>query len=351
MRYPEFLRKGGAIGFVAPSFGCNIEPYRTTFAHALEKFEAEGYTCKLGPNCYEGKGIGISNTPEACGEEINEWYCSSENDILISCGGGEMMCEDLEFIDFERIRAARPKWYMGYSDNTNMTFLLPTLCDVAAVYGPCAPAFGMEPWHPAIEDAFSLLCGEKLKMTGYALWEKESLKSEENPLAAYHVTEKRELKAFLPDGKGSMVPCDDELIRMEGRLLGGCIDCLVTLLGTRFDQVQQFNERYSGDGIIWFLESCDLNVFGIRRAVWQMKHAGWFEHVKGFLIGRPYCFGQEMMGLDQYHAVTDLLGSFGVPVICDVDLGHLPPMMPLICGAGAEVSVWNNEISVEMSSR
>ena len=35
MRYPKFLEKGGTIGFVAPSFGCNIEPYRTAFGHAL----------------------------------------------------------------------------------------------------------------------------------------------------------------------------------------------------------------------------------------------------------------------------------------------------------------------------
>ena len=29
MKYPEFLEKNGTIGFVAPSFGCSIEPYRT----------------------------------------------------------------------------------------------------------------------------------------------------------------------------------------------------------------------------------------------------------------------------------------------------------------------------------
>ena len=29
-----------------------------------------------------------------------------------------------------------------------------------------------------------------------------------------------------------------------------------------------------------FFESCDLNVFSIRRAMWQMDNAGWFENVK-----------------------------------------------------------------------
>lgn len=70
-----------------------------------------------------------------------------------------------------------------------MTFLLTTLCDVASIYGPCAAAFGMEPWHPAIQDAFDVLTGEKLTIEGYDLYEKEGLKDEENPLVPYNVTE------------------------------------------------------------------------------------------------------------------------------------------------------------------
>ena len=43
MKYPGFLKEGGTIGFVAPSFGCNIEPYRTAFSHAQDKFKESGY--------------------------------------------------------------------------------------------------------------------------------------------------------------------------------------------------------------------------------------------------------------------------------------------------------------------
>lgn len=93
MRFPEFLKKNGTIGFVAPSFGCNIEPYKTSFNHALEKFHDMGYQTMLGPNCFEGSGIGISNTPEKCAAELNKMYLSDEADALISCGGGELMCE------------------------------------------------------------------------------------------------------------------------------------------------------------------------------------------------------------------------------------------------------------------
>ena len=93
MRYPKFLPVNGTIGFVAPSFGCSIEPYHTAFLNAQKKFTGLGHRLELGPNCYASEGIGISSTPEACGAELTEYYCSDKNDILISCGGGELMRE------------------------------------------------------------------------------------------------------------------------------------------------------------------------------------------------------------------------------------------------------------------
>ena len=55
-----------------------------------------------------------------------------------------------------------------------------------------------------------------------------------------------------------------------------------------------------------------------------------------------------MMGLDQYHAVTDLLAGYQVPVIMDADIGHIPPMMPLVCGSMAEVCVKGNDVTIDM---
>lgn len=335
MRIPNFLKHGDFIGFVAPSFGCNIEPYATAFKNAGKKFSEQGFLLDIGPNCYKGEGIGISNTPEKCAEEINTYFAKEDIKALISCGGGELMCEILDGVDFEKLKFTEPKWFMGYSDNTNLTFLLTTLADMASVYGPCAPAFGMEPWHPALQDALELLMGKKSEVTGYPLWEKESVKDEEHPLEPYHVTEEKRIVSF-PEGEHEM----------EGRLLGGCLDCLGTLVGTKFDRVEAFAERYKKDGIIWYMEACDLNPMGIRRTLWQLSKAGWFRNVTGFLIGRPLHFGEEMFGLDQYRAVTDVLSGYQVPVIMDLDIGHLPPMMPMVNGAYAKVHTFGNEIQI-----
>ena len=321
MLYPRFLQPQDAIGFPAPSFGAATEPYFSAFSHALEKFQALGFGTLPGPNARKNAGIGISDTPPSCGAELTEMYCSPDTSALISVGGGELMCEILDYVDFDRIRAAAPKWYMGYSDNTNFTFLLPTLCDTAAIYGPCAGTFGMEPWHESVTDALDLLTGRNLVSHGYPFWESVKLRDESSPLAPYNPTEPTILKYHNFAEKA-----------VSGRFIGGCTDCLVNLVGTVYDRVSDFTERYREDGIIWFLESCDLSVYDIRRAMWHMKHAGWFQNVRAFLIGRPLVMGQELLGLDQYAAVLDIVGDLGVPVILDADIGHLPPMMPLISG-------------------
>ncbi len=325
MRYPACLQPNGTIGTAAPSFGAGIEPYQSMVKNAFKKFREAGYRLDPGKNTFRSDGIGISAPPAETGEELTRQYLSDKNDVLIAVGGGELMCETLDHVDFDALKEAAPKWYCGYSDNTNFTFLSATLLDTAAIYGPCLSDFGMEPWHPSIRDAFGLLTGETKSVEGYDLWEKKQEHDLLHPLAPYAVTEKS-----VPVYEG----WDGSVLR--GRLIGGCLDCLVYLCGTKYDR--DFSEKYREDGFLWFLESCDLNVFGIRRALWQLKNAGWFSGVRAFLIGRPLVMGQEMMGLDQYNAVTGMLSDFGVPILMDLDIGHLSPMMPLVTGALAEVS-------------
>ncbi|MCR5467665.1 MAG: LD-carboxypeptidase [Lachnospiraceae bacterium] len=340
MRYPEFLKENGTIGFAAPAFGCATEPYKSAFDNALKTFEKMGHKVFLGENCYAGLGIGISNKPSKCAKELTEVYTGSDCDAIISVGGGELMCETIGELDFEKIKQAKPKWFMGYSDNTNFVFLNTILCDTAGIYGPCANEFGMEPWHEAITDAYNLMCGKNLKIKGYDLWEKDGGRTEEEPLLPYNLTEKKILKY------GGT--CKGDEASFSGRLIGGCLDCLENLCGTKYDKVEEFAEKYKEDGIVWFIEACDFNVMSIRRAMWHLKNAGWFKYTRGFLIGRPYFFGQEIMGLDQYKAVLGVVEDLNVPVIMDCDIGHLSPMMPLICGSYAEINAKANDITVDM---
>lgn len=347
MRYPHFLEKNGTVGFAAPSYGCNREPYQTRFQKGLERLADLGHRVKLGPNCYAGCGVGISNTPEACGRELTEMYCEEDCDVLISCGGGELMCETIEHVDWERVKAAPAKWFMGYSDNTNFTFLLTTLCDTASLYGYNGPTFGGEPLHPSIMDHYRLLRGELCEVHNYDAFEKQedSIASVENPCAIIHAVNPFDPTYFDANGERT------DTWRAKGRLLGGCLDVLSGIRGTHFDRVREFCEQYREDGVLWFLESCELNPMSVRRVLWSMKHAGWFEHASGLLIGRPMLYDREDPGLDHIEAVRGIAKELSIPVAFGLDFGHLPPSMPIICGAVGTASGEGKRFRMEYTLR
>lgn len=341
MRFPNYLKENGTIGLVAPSFGCTNEPYKSCMDFAIDRFKGMGYQIVEGPNCRRDDGIGISSTPLNCGRELTDYYCSGENDMLISCGGGELMCETLDYVDFDAVRSAPAKWYMGYSDNTNFTFLLNTICDVASIYGPSIGAFGQEKLHKALNDTIDVFTGVTKTVSGYETFEIESLKDEEHPLVSYNLTEKKQLRLFVGENETKKVE------PFSGRLTGGCLDCLANLVGTKYDHVDEFNEKYQSEGIVWFIEACDLNVMSIRRALWNLDRAGWFKKAKGFIIGRPLAaWKEEMMGLNQYNAVTGILGKYNVPIIMDADVGHMAPAIPIISGAYTTVTTIDGNITL-----
>ncbi|MCR5651820.1 MAG: LD-carboxypeptidase [Lachnospiraceae bacterium] len=356
MIYPEFLHSGGRIGFIAPSYGCATEPYKSDFEEALEYFKSIGFRTVTGPNCFAELGTGISNTPEKCAEEAYDFLVNDRSDVIISCGGGELMCEILPYLDFDEIKKADPKWFMGYSDNTNLTFLLNTLCDRASIYSLCSSKFSPGNWHECTGDAFDLLCGKKQKASNYPFWRKSVPEVTECDGSAaldesydLYVNKKTEEKYYLIPYKQYIYSGEHPAgsAHFSGRLTGGCLDILVTLVGTKFDRTMEFAEKYCDDGIIWFIESCDLSVMSMRRALWQMENAGWFKHVKGFLIGRPARFDDSFDGMDHYNAVTGILGKYNVPIIMDLDIGHLFPQMPIISGACADVSADGNSFSMK----
>ena len=330
LKCPSPLKKGDTLAFVAPSFGVTSDPYSTRFEASLRNLRKEGFLTRVYPNVYKNEGIAGSASPCERGQEINDAFASDASAIF-SVGGGETMIEILPYVDFEKIKNGRPKFFMGYSDNTNLTFLLNTLCDTVSIYGPNACSFYARPYRYSEKDALRALRGER-HFEGYP---KYSITHSDpsHPLYRYRLTQE---KIITPIGYS---------LPFEGTLLGGCLDCLASLCGTRFDEVAGFNLKHP-EGIIWFLEACDLNAVGIRRALFQLKEAGWFKNAKGFLIGRPL-HQEEAFGTNPFESFEDLLSEYNVPILYGVDFGHIPPSLPLLSGAYAEVSLMQGNIHID----
>ncbi|MCR5431304.1 MAG: LD-carboxypeptidase [Lachnospiraceae bacterium] len=346
MRFPKYIKKGDTIGIIAPSFGAVGSPYKDRLDRSIENLKKAGYNVEVGPNAYLAEGLGKSNTPEACGAEIMDFFTKRNVDAVISAGGGETMCEDLRFVDFEKLAAAEPKWFAGYSDNTNLLLPLATQCDTAGIYGPNAAHFWADPFARHAREMLEIMKGERDTVTNHDFWEKEGIESDD-PFAPANLTEPFGMKVFLPGAPEDDLSPEGKNTGVEGRLIGGCLDCLQILAGTPYAGTDKFIKRYKDEGIVWFFEACDLNPMAIRRALWQLRENGWFEGVKGFLVGRPLHYGEDCLGMNQYNAVTGVLAEMGVPILMDLDIGHTEQMMPLVCGCHAIVETCGNSLSVK----
>ena len=233
MKYPEFLKKNDTIGLVAPSFGVSGFPYEDKYLSARGKFEDSGFSFVEARHL---RGIRHARSASARirARELMEMYLREDVDFVESVAGGELMLEILPYLNIEKLRKAKPKWFMGISDNTVFTYALTVLCDIASIYGPCLGSFGMRKWDRSIKEAYEIINGQRLKQKSYAKYElPENSKMSDDPLSGYYKTE--------PVVYHSL---DGNDVTMKGRLVGGCLDILLNICGTRFDRVREFGEKY-----------------------------------------------------------------------------------------------------------
>ncbi|MBQ7307181.1 MAG: LD-carboxypeptidase [Clostridia bacterium] len=317
---------------VAPSAGIVIEPYKSRFENAVKTFTELGFNIKMCPSVYKMKNF-RSNTPKLRAKEFMDMYLDDEVDMIFSVAGGEFMMEILPYINFEKLKKSKPKFFQGNSDNTNLTFTLTTICDIASIYSASFPEFGMKDWYKNICDNYEFLMGNNVELSSFKYCEPFSLKHEPNmQLASYNDIKKTHWKILTKEKQ----------LNLQGRIIGGCLDILTFLCGTKFDKVKEFNNRYKNEKIIWYFESCDLTNPSQIRAIWQLKNAGWFQNVEAFIIGRPLN-SDTVFGTNYKQANLLHLKDFKVPVIIDADIGHVAPSIHIVNGAIANISITINE--------
>ncbi len=320
MKYPKFLTSNGTIGLVSPSLGVGGVPYEERYTKVLANFQEAGFQVKEAKNIHE-----FIHDPKDAARELMNAYSDDTIDVLLSVAGGEYQLLTQSELDHELLSKATPKWFMGYSDNTNFTFPLTTIDDVASIYGINSGDLGVNTWDEPLQNMMDTLLGKKLSFHAYTMCQKVDLK-EERPFDNYNYDTKTMWVNLLGG--------DD--IRMKGRLIGGCFDCLKDICGTPYDHMQNFLERYREDGIIFYFEVCNLDPANVRLGLWKMEQCGWFHNVKGIIVGRPNN-DLDTFGTTHTDVIKDYFKSFQIPVITEFDVGHVPPTIPMINGAIATI--------------
>ena len=134
---------------------------------------------------------------------------------------------------------------------------------------------------------------------------------------------------------------------MSGRIIGGCLDIIAELCGTKYDGIKKFNEKYKDDGIIWYFDNCELSMEETIRVLWKLNEFNYFKYTKCVIFGR---FGNENSWLN-YDVKSCLLDSVlkekNIPVIYDGDFSHKAPCLPVINGSIATIKYKNNKFSIK----
>lgn len=323
MIFPRWLQKGDCIGVTACSGGKTAPADLARLDNGARQLEKRGYRVLETPDVRkEEKGRSAPAGIRA--EELHSLVLNPEVSLVLQAAGGDYLAEMLSFTDFEMIKR-KPKWYQGYSDPTGLLFSITTNCDMATVYAGNFADFGMQHWHPCLEQNLALLEGKQILQRSFSLYK--------NGFA--------ERLTGLEDYQEDTPVCwesSNGAVTLSGRLLGGCLDVLLNLAGTRFDRTAEWCEHYKDDGILWYLESFALSAERLTCGLWQLREAGWFRHATGFVFGRPAFFSAENE-ISYREAVEAVLGELAVPIVYEADIGHKAPRLTMINGALAELSV------------
>ena len=257
-----------------------------------------------------------------------ELYNDKDVKAIIFLGGGDFACEILEYLDFEKISKLPPKWIMGYSDCTNLTLTFNILCDIASIYGPTFKSFGMKNLHNSFINSLRLMEKEEFIQNSYEKYELLKNDEENNPYYEYNLTE----NVKWVNLKG------EEEIYFKGRCIGGCIDLFrEVIIGSKFDKLKEYCNKYKSDGIVWFLEDFEGNTPEHFRTLWRMRNMGLFENCKGIIFGRPLMV-REDYEISYNEVNLDVLKDLNIPIITDCDIGHLAPQIPIVSGSILEVN-------------
>ncbi|HHX13149.1 MAG TPA: LD-carboxypeptidase [Clostridiales bacterium] len=323
MIYPNNLETPYKIGVTATSDGFTKDTDIKRLERGIKYFKKLGYpVVETGNVRTDANGRSSDGVTRA--KELMDLVKDSDVRVIFAVSGGNYLIEMLPYLDYELIRK-NPTWIQGYSDNTGLTFTITTNLDMATIYGGNFSNFGMDKWHSSLEDNIKILKGDNISQKSFELFQ-DGFTEKITGLEGFKPTKKVEWENIYPNDTQAGG------IRMSGRALGGNLDVLLTLVGTKYDKTKEFIDKYKQDGIVWFLESYDLNSEALTRGLWQLREAGWFEHAKGFIFGRPAMY-DSYINATYGEVVKSVLGQYNIPIILDADIGHKPPQIAMINGA------------------
>jgi muramoyltetrapeptide carboxypeptidase LdcA involved in peptidoglycan recycling len=328
IRYPKPLASGDLIAVTAPS--CGVPPllYRR-LDRAIDALRQHGY------RVIEGKSLRQPKNPfnfprDLRAAELMRFLMDADVAAVIPPWGGERAIELLPLIDFAALSAAPPKWFVGFSDLSTLHLPLTLISGWATLHGPNLMELGApnpDAVTTAVWDILTAPSGSQVSQVSSKMFQGEGSDWGVQPEADLKLTAETRWKRL--DGSGGA-------LQLSGRIIGGCLDTIARLAGSRYGEVPRFIRESGQDGALLYLEHVEMSPSELLRALHSLRFCGWFEGLNGILIGRAPG-AEPSAGLSYVEAMRSAFSGLACPVLYDLDIGHVPPQLSIVNGAWASI--------------
>ena len=168
MKYPKFLKKGDKIVLTALSSGVSKKDVdrKNRYLKAISNLEKEGFSLEVHDHCFKQR-MNRSASAKIRGKKFNDAYFDETTKMILNVAGGDFEYETMPYINYKKIKNSEPRWVQGYSDTTHITFLLPTLCDTASIYGNGLTEFSTNVLSTSAKANLAIIRGKNLKQNSF----------------------------------------------------------------------------------------------------------------------------------------------------------------------------------------
>lgn len=310
MIYPKKIEKNGVIEIISPSNGVKSKEIKR-YENAIENLE--NFEFKIVEDKYvRNSENGVSSSANDRSKELNKAIKDRNVKALIACSGGDYLIQILGLIKFNTIKN-NVKWIQGQSDITPLLFYITTKFDIATIYSFNVKTYSNDSLPELmIKNNIDILKGKLPKQVEYGF------KIDDDKL----------------EQSWECITNEDDF---NGRIIGGCLDSLKDIIGTKYDCVKKFIKKYGSDGIVWYFDAFEMTNEDILRTMWQLKNAGWFKECTGILFGR---LKNEInyTGTSLKYAINYNLKELNIPILINTDIGHTDPVFTIINGSKIKIT-------------
>lgn len=267
----------------------------------------------------------VSAPVEQRAAEFMSMLLDARIQAIIPSWGGVSAIDLIPHLDFEALAAAEPTWVIGYSDISTLLTPITLRTGMATLHGgnlldtPYEVPEALMSWI----DIALLPAGSTFRQASPGVYRVNNWDDwESTPDVTKHSW----------NGTGAWLRLDrgQATINATGRLVGGCIETLINLAGTPYlDTLPLLGN--ADKGLIVYVEASGADATTICRHLHGMRLAGFFDGAQAILVGRTGA--PDSPTLTQAEAVHDALGTLDVPIIGNVECGHVPPHLPIVNGA------------------